>query len=126
MDELKKFLTEKNSKMILLVCCGLCLLFFFCPTISILAKGEVSCLDILKEMKFKDGWWSWLFLIAPLAAGYLTYTAKKIEPIPGYILAAPVLIFWLFAEKGLALVGLGWVYVIVAIAAIAVPFLAKK
>lgn len=125
MDELKKFLTQKNSKMILLVCCGLCLLFFFLPTISIMGKSNVSALKCLTS-DFAEGWWALFFLICPAAAGFLAWQAKKVEPIPGYILAVAVVLFWIFSNELLSLAGLGWFYVIVSVVAIAVPFLASK
>lgn len=126
MEEVKKFLTYKNSRLAILACCALGLLFFFLPTVSVLGKGSVSFLTCMTDIPFSKGWWAIFFLIGPAAGGYLAYKANEIKPLAGYCLIAPALIFLIFAPKGLAFSGLGWIYVLVAAIAIAVAFLSPN
>lgn len=123
---MEKFLTFKNSKMIILACCAVCLLLFFMPTVSILGKGSISMLSCLTKFDFGHVWWAILFLIGPAVGGYLAFRAEELKPIPGVCLIAPALIFFVAAEEGLSFSGLGYVYLLAAIAATAVPFVSPN
>lgn len=123
MEEVKKFLTYKNSRLAILACCALALLSFFLPTISVLGKGSFSCFTCVTDFPFSEVWWAIFFLIGPAVGGYLAYKSTEIKPIAGYCLAAPVLIFLICAPKGLSFAGLSFVYFLAVAVAIAVPFL---
>ena len=123
---MEKFLTFKNSKMIILACCAICLLFFFLPMVDVMGKGSISMLDCLTEIGFGDAWWAILFLIGPAVGGYLAFRAEELKPIPGVCLIVPALIFFVAAAEGLSFAGLGYVYLLVAIVATGVPFVSPN
>ena len=119
MEEIKKFLTYKNSRTIILVCCAISLVLFFLPVISVMGKMNVSMVKCLFDAPFGDSWWTLLFLICPIVGGYLAYKDKVIKPIAGYCLAGPIVAFLLFSPMGVSFAGLGFIYFLAAAVAIA-------